>query len=462
MKRFFVILVVLYLSITFPASVGSQSDTAPPVDKERVIVTYKSTDGQATTSSVNSLEVKYVSDEELVELSNNPLVATIEKDQVVTVSTSLGTDQRENWGITRLNPQPFWLKGVTGKGIKVAVLDTGVENHEDLVVKGGTSFIPSMESYADDHGHGTHVAGIIGARNNSIGIVGVAPDADIYSVKVLNKQGVGYLSDVIRGIDWSIENEIDIINLSLSAKESSVALLEAVKRAEDNNILIMAAAGNQGDSVADSIGYPAKLDSVIAVGATNELDRRASFSSVGPSLKIVAPGNDILSTYKDNTYKSLNGTSMATPFVAGTAALLLQENPSLLAKEMRELLYTEALDLGEKGVDHTTGYGLLQIPTFAEMDVTILHPKTASVNRKYLIRVRVNGLEGEPLSKASVTSTLERQGKVTKYWRKVTTKQGVVVFPFHPKYAGDYTMTIQVSKDQFKPKTVEIPIAVTK
>jgi minor extracellular protease Epr len=300
-----------------------------------------------------------VSKADISKLENNKKVMAVEPDKKVKI-----TGQIDDWGIKDVKAPLSWKSNYTGKGIKVAVLDTGISQHEDLSIAGGVSFTTYTKSFLDDNGHGTHVAGIIGARNNNVGVVGVAPDTSLYAVKVLDSNGSGYLSDIISGIDWAIKNQMDIINLSFGTPEDSVALKQIVDEAYNKGILIVAAAGNGGNSAGtgDTTEYPAKYKSVIAVSAVDQNNKRGTFSATGSDVEVAAPGVNVLSTYMQNEYAYMSGTSMAAPFVSGTLALLKQANPTLTNIQLREKLEKSALDLGIKGKDNLYGYGLIQGP----------------------------------------------------------------------------------------------------
>lgn len=226
------------------------------------------------------------------------------------------------WGVNRIDADLVW-SATTGDPVKVAVVDTGIDlTHPDLAanIKGGYNAINPTRTANDDNGHGTHVAGIIGALDNTIGVVGVGPKVDLYAVKVLNRNGSGYLSDIIEGIDWSIQNGIQVINMSLGTASNVQSFHDAVVRAYQTGIVVVAAAGNNYGGAVD---YPGAYPEVIAVSATNSSNGIASFSSVGPEVDLAAPGASIFSSYKGSTYKTLSGTSMASPHVAGAAALVL-------------------------------------------------------------------------------------------------------------------------------------------
>lgn len=225
------------------------------------------------------------------------------------------------WGVDRIDADLVW--GITtGDPVKVAIVDTGIDvKHPDLVgnLKGGVSTIGYTTSYNDDNGHGTHVAGIAAAIDNTIGVVGVGPQIDLYAVKVLDRRGSGYLSDVIEGLDWAIKNKMQVVNMSLGTASNILSFQEAIKKVNVAGIIQVAAAGNSGGSVS----YPAAYSEVIAVSATDNADTIASWSSRGPEVDLAAPGVNIYSAYKGSTYKTLSGTSMAAPHVTGAAALVL-------------------------------------------------------------------------------------------------------------------------------------------
>ncbi|RZT21532.1 S8 family peptidase [Fictibacillus sp. BK138] len=254
----------------------------------------------------------------------------------------------------------------SGKGIKVGVLDTGIDiDHPDLKIAGGVSFVPETASYDDQNGHGTHVAGIIGAQDNLFGIKGLAPDADIYAIKVLNKDGVGQHSQIIKGLEWATQNNLDIVNLSLAGEDGSYALKLAVDEAYKKGLFIVAASGNLiNDTFSNQqfVYYPAKYESVIAVGAVDQNNNHPYFSGSGPELELVAPGVNIFSTYKNESYEFLTGTSMATPFVTAIYALYQEAYPNLSTYELRTKIQKHAKDLGPIGRDNQFGYGLIQAP----------------------------------------------------------------------------------------------------
>lgn len=340
----------------------------PDIGEQRVIVTYKSNisknakdqientgDVQQSFKHVNAVSLE-VSDTEMKALESNPNVTAVENDDIVKIKET--SSQIIPYGINALNGIKSWESGLTGKGVKVAIIDSGAAIHNDLNIAGGKSFVFYTTSYLDDNGHGTHVAGIVGAKNNSFGVVGIAPDSDIYALKALDSMGNGYNSNIIKAIDWSIENHMDIINMSLGGSSESYAFQQAIDKAYNSGILVVAAAGNDGAPVE----YPAKYNHAIAVSATDTSNNLASFSNRGPEIEVAAPGVNVISTYKGNTYASMDGTSMATPYVAGVLALYKQEYPSATPDEIRNMVHQNAIDLGPVGRDSSYGYGLVQAP----------------------------------------------------------------------------------------------------
>ncbi|MDP2949180.1 MAG: S8 family peptidase [Chloroflexota bacterium] len=281
------------------------------------------------------------------------------------------------WGVDRIDADLAWASS-RGVGVKVAIIDTGIsKSHPDLKdnLKGGVNFVSQKgvidpSKWDDDNGHGSHVAGIAAAVDNTIGVIGVAPEAHLYAVKVLNRQGSGYLSDVIDGIYWAANNGMQVINMSLGCDCPSDTLKQAVDKAYGDRIVVVAAAGNSGnaDGTGDNVIYPAKYDSVIAVAATDSGDKRAWWSSTGPAVELAAPGVSIYSTWKGKGYNTISGTSMASPHVAGAAALMLAApvlawfdldgNGTYSAAEVRAALRNTADDLAPTGVDTLYGSGL--------------------------------------------------------------------------------------------------------
>jgi subtilisin len=275
-------------------------------------------------------------------LAKNPNVDYVEEDGKV---QAIG--QMTPWGIPHVNADDVHQTGVEGSGVKVGIVDTGIDyTHEDLLVSGGESFVQGTTDYMDGNGHGTHVAGTVAGLNNSVGVLGVAPEANLYAIKVLDQYGNGSYSDVVAGIEWAVSNNLDILNMSFGGSSGSKTLQKAVDNAYNNGMLLIAATGNNGYDRKGTITYPAKYDSVIAVGAVDQLNNRANFSSVGRELELMAPGVEIQSTVPGG-YASYNGTSMAAPHTTGVAALLSQTKPGLTNVQIRNTLKETAVILGD-------------------------------------------------------------------------------------------------------------------
>lgn len=276
--------------------------------------------------------------------------------------------QTTTWGYRTIKANTASSLGYTGKGVKIAIIDTGINaKHPDLKVAGGISKVENSRHDTDANGHGTHVAGVIGALNNSIGTVGVAPDAQLYSVKVLSADGIGTLEGVVSGIQWAIDQKVDIINMSLTTINNNQTLLNITKKAYDAGILIVAASGNERENpLYKDVLFPARFPSVIAVGSVSKLNKLSYFSNYGASQELVAPGENILSSFANSKttsqddYAILEGTSVASPFVAGTFAQYMEAYPHLSNNQLRETVKRSAIDLGTKGRDNTYGNGLIQ------------------------------------------------------------------------------------------------------
>ncbi len=324
-------------------------------------------------------------------LKNDPVIEFVEEDAYLNWING----ETLPWGIDRIDAEIVWggsedsttiaSGAITGSGIQVAVLDTGIDyTHPDLDdnYAGGYDFANGDDDPLDDHGHGTHCCGVVGAEENTEGVIGAAPLVDILAVKVLDSQGSGSVSDICAGIDWAVNNGAEVISLSLGSSSSSDTLKNSCDNAYAAGVLIVAAAGNSGDNdtSTNEYGYPAAYDSVIAVGATDKDDNVASFSNTGPYLELAAPGVDIYSTmptydvtlnsgppwsrYSQN-YDTMSGTSMACPHVSGVAALVFEKgvddanSDGYINDDVRNVLDNNSEDLGPAGRDNGYGYGLV-------------------------------------------------------------------------------------------------------
>lgn len=267
------------------------------------------------------------------------------------------------WNITRVIGK---RRVNNGKGVKVAILDTGIDlQHPDLVenIKGGVNIIDPARRPQDDNGHGTHIAGVIGALNNQFGVVGIAPKVSLYAVKVLDASGSGMITNLIKGIEWAIAHRMHILNISISGgKIIPPALAQAIQAATNQNMLVVAAAGNAGNATGtgDTVEIPARIQPVISVAALTRTNRRATYSATG-KVEIAAPGSQILSTYLHHRYAVLNGTSMAAAHVTGALALYRSAYPRASASALKKMLFARAIDLPPQGRDPLTGVGLVRV-----------------------------------------------------------------------------------------------------
>ncbi len=307
----------------------------------------------------------------LAELRDHPRVRyVVPNGQMHAVGATpgpvVGTDEEVPYGIELTGATETIADGITGEGVTIAVVDTGIElDHETLagnVVGGyatdGAACIDLCEEpYEDDNGHGTHVAGTAAAEQNGVGVVGVAPDADLLAVKMLTNAGTGDFDEIAEGIEWAVDSGADVINLSLGSTVQSFPVNDALAYAAENDVVVAAAAGNAGPCE-DCVIHPAKQDEAIAVSATTETDGLAEFSSTGPEVELAAPGAEVYSADRFDGYETKSGTSMATPHVAGAAAVAL--SAGLEPSQLRTALGAGARDIGLG--DTEQGAGRLSVP----------------------------------------------------------------------------------------------------
>lgn len=283
-----------------------------------------------------------------------------------------------------------------GAGIMVAVLDTGSVNHPDFTRADGSAVIVKCTDFsqnknprvdgtcADGHGHGTHVTGTIAAAGGADGkgVFGVAPGASVFSYKVLNNQGRGYADDIARAIREAADMGADIISMSLGSSSPSQDELDAIRYANSQGVLVIAAAGNSGPD-ANTIGFPGGFAEVVAVASLNADEVVSYFSSRGITdgnnnvisdreVEVAGPGRSVISTYKDGGYTSMSGTSMATPHIAGLAAKMWQGNASstrawlVNRAQAHDITQAEQINNAGSGYDIAAGHGLPQVTTMSQ------------------------------------------------------------------------------------------------
>ncbi len=315
----------------------------------------------------------------VAEVQQQPDLVAVEVDvprQLTSLpSARLAADpgRSQQWALDALQAESAWTSS-TGAGVTVAVIDSGVAKHPDLAgsfVK-GTDFVDGSDGRVDLNGHGTHVAGIIAmTADNNIGGAGLAPGVSIMPVVVADASGSVRASDSAQGIVWAVDHGADVLNMSYSGSASSVEQ-KAIQYAQSKGVVTVAAVGNayldSGGSLYNPVQYPAAFPGVLGVGAVTKTLQRSSFSEVGKQVDIVAPGGSgafdsprgIYSSYGGGGYVRMPGTSMATPYVAATAALAVSHGRALgLAADPKDVLLGTAVDLGDPGRDDEFGFGLV-------------------------------------------------------------------------------------------------------
>lgn len=299
--------------------------------------------------------------------------------KIIPVASIQEAKQIAGWGVKSLNLPYAWQQIGMGDGVKVALIDTGCQlDHPDLkdniiVVKNANVLNPRKPP-DDDAGHGSHLAGIVSAINNTIGMIGVAPRAKIMPIKVLNSQGIGTLDNIAQGIKIAVENKADVICLSLGTAAPLELIRKVIKYAESKQIPTFAAAGNAGRT--KELFYPANYEETISVGSIDISFKRSKFSNTGKRLDFVAPGRGILSTIPNNWYGVLDGTSMSCPWLAGVTALIIAyvrrtkiTVPLRTANDFRNLLKKFTLHIKNSewaGQKFFEGYGIVDVKHLVE------------------------------------------------------------------------------------------------
>ena len=363
------------------------------------------------------------------------------------------------YGVRMMGAEEYYRKGFTGKGVKVGVIDSGIDyNHPDLHVAGGKSFRSGDTNYKDVLFHGTHVAGIIAAQHNGFGVAGVAPGAEIYSLACFNKWGGASLASIVDAIQWCMDHDIDIINMSFGSTIPSPALKDACARAHEAGILLVASAGNSGRGDYNTVGYPARYDSVIAVSAIDSSGEIASWSSRGPEVELAAPGVEVLSTITypwmyEHLYDYLSGTSMASPHVVGLAALIKEANPGISPDELRRRLSAYATDLGTPGRDRDYGFGIPQPDRPASVPDN--QAPDADAGGPY------RGIPGEPVTLSAAGSLDPDDNFLSFAWDFGDGTAGSGITTTHTyRSPGDYSVSVAVTDREGKTGTARATVAI--
>ncbi|WP_331716328.1 S8 family peptidase [Metabacillus kandeliae] len=295
------------------------------------------------------------------------------------VGATIDTPTAVPKGISMIDAPSYWQQGFQGEGIVIAVLDTGCQTgHPDLrgQIIGGRNFtndylgIPTR--YQDNNGHGTHVCGTIAGRGENGGVAGAAPKAKLLVLKVLDGSGKGKTENMTEAVKYAIKwrgpkgEKVRVISMSLGGPDDNPNMHAAIKSAVQNNIAVVCAAGNDGDGNArtSEYSYPGAYEEVIEVGSVSLQQRISPFSNSNSEIDLVAPGEQILSTYPHSKYALLSGTSMATPHVSGALALIIEKyekklNRTLTEPEIYKLLLQNTVKLGFSRADE--GNGMLKL-----------------------------------------------------------------------------------------------------
>ncbi|MGE7764366.1 S8 family serine peptidase [Peribacillus sp. NPDC096540] len=386
MHKFIQLSLSVLLILMFLPSYQPEAAESPQTDG--VLVKYKETNNEPIRDLIETVDVPKgeTTDNLIEELEDQKNVEYAEPNYLFKKMESPNDPAYiDQWHHKTLGTQAAWTKSMGSKEMVVAIIDDGIDyNHEDLkgkidhpydAVRNRKNIVPKGE-------HGTHIAGIIaGSANNGLGGTGVAPNTKVMPINVFNGE-YAETADIIEAIHYAVQQGADIINMSLGDTHYSEALNKAVQEAYSKGILIVAAAGNEGD-MGKSVQrvYPAAYSHVISVAATDSKDKRTSYSNYHSTVDIAAPGDYILSTLPGNRYGWMSGTSMATPMVAGVAALIWSNEPKLTKYEVEYRLYDSALDLGTKGKDIYYGNGRVNAKKALEMK-TLTRPTVTAISDK--------------------------------------------------------------------------------
>lgn len=375
MKRLYILLALLLIA-AYPAAAGElKPDLAKKLSETRaiddvpVIITFndRPTQAQIYDMKTEGVSIKHqykIINAIAARMSPKAAEAIAKRNYVKSVDLDYNVKSTLDYSSKQISADQVWAQGVTGKNIEVAIVDTGITYPNSVSFRVIKEIDFTGEGTTDLNGHGTHVAGIVASRDPTYR--GIAYDSALMNVKVLNKNGEGTASDVIRGIEWAVYNGAEIITLSLGAQLDSCdgtdSVSQAVDKAAASGVLVVIAAGNSGPT-ASTISAPACAQSGFAVGAVDDINGVADFSSRGPTADgrtkpdVVAPGVGIISISNDLSFTSMTGTSMSAPHVSGLAALLLEAKPGQSPSELMSVLKSTAKNLGADS--NTQGAGLV-------------------------------------------------------------------------------------------------------
>jgi len=277
----------------------------------------------------------------------------------------------------RMVGAPLEWNETKGEGVRIGIIDTGVDtDHIELkkrIVDGVNFSGGSTDNFEDENGHGTHIAGIVAAERNGVGVVGVAPKCELYIAKAFGKDGKTQYPAIEKSVRWLEDKKVDVINMSFSSSYTSSKYRSLIWDANKKGISIICAAGNEGELGENTIGYPASYAETVAVSAVDINRNIAQFSSRGKAAEICAAGIDVYSTYLNGGYATLSGTSMACPIITGAVAILqakgyIRYGRRLTPEEIRLLLNIYTENLGTRGRDKSYGYGIFSFGRIASED----------------------------------------------------------------------------------------------
>jgi len=469
-----IILLLFLISISISGLSVINSDTntiGKTVDKKYVKKIHHSLQDKESVDvlvefyypETNSSDIKISADKRIkyMEVNSSNIADIVRESNVKKIWPDLVTRSFINSSTEQIEAEYLWSLNHTGTGVKIAILDTGIADHEMFP---GTIIEEDFtgDGIGDEHGHGTHVAGIAAGDGHYRGI---AYNATLYIGKVLDDNGYGQLSWLIDGIDWAIENEVDVISLSLGAIYSgspeaqlSSPEVQKVEEAIANDITVVVASGNCGGGCGSFSGVttPGIAENAITVGAVDSLNNHAYFSSgdtISGYIKpdIVAPGFSVCSSIPGG-YDCWSGTSMATPFVAGAAALLREYDESLSPWMIKQKMENSAHDLGAGGKDELYGSGLINLSS-------ILHAQYEDSKKYFLTSsdmivgktgtVRMHYTNNES-SNVSVSMVIEDVGSIVSHsetkWIDLNETEEFEM-EFEPRVAGKYPLTIAIDDE---------------
>ncbi|WP_197225157.1 S8 family peptidase [Lysinibacillus sphaericus] len=431
----------------------------------------KSVDGGDDLKIFNIIKIK-TNDAGLKRLQNNKNILSAEINVRVEVekqgSTMSSTSSKvyevrpgefASWAFEHMNIQEAYKKGVTGKGVKLAIADSGIAGHSDLKIVDQYIVNKNVLNLTDNNGHGTHVAGIVGASDNGSGAIGVASSVQMYSVKLDDDEGKLYASDMLDGLRWALENNVDIYNASFTNSLNSPIYQAAINAAYEKGLMIVAATGNEGEG---TVGFPAAYDNVIAVGSIGSNGKLEYYSNYGPEVDFVAPGSVITSTSNKGDFETRSGTSMAVPFVSGVLALLMDEFPNQTPDWYYEALKDMSKDVEAQGFDNKSGYGLPQYKPSEikeevqenDKEITSVKDLPKNEQRIYeLVMAYIKDPSGKPASKR--TKDFERAEELVQLITPSVVRDQLLELLHEEGYAKDVALSTGSKYEEKLPQKIE-------